>query len=154
MAILELSDLKYKKISGRWPYVLTEDLVDKINTVWSHKVKDAKFVFCIKHPEGHAVLLGTLFQNKFTISENYASDGATHAITFKQILRRIFFHDIMCQFCNVPNAPFTRKDADEHFYNGMKEDGFWLTNLYFQGVRFGANFLQPSKKKNLFIQVI
>jgi len=150
--IRSITRLQYEKRKGAFPYLLLQDLRIVTDARWA-KTDGVKYLFCTDY-HGSELILGSLHNGEFAIFPPYQSDGATMAPDFKKIMLRVFYHDIMCQFCNVGNTPFTRKDADDFFLEGMKLDRFPLAPLYYKGVRFGANFLQSPPDKNLYIRTI
>ena len=150
--IRSITKLQYEKRKGKFPYLLLCDLRTVTDAPWA-QTKGVRYLFCTDY-KGRELVLGSLHNGEFVIFPPYQSDGATMAPDFRKIMRRVFYHDIMCQFCNIGNAPFTRKDADEFFLEGMRIDRFSLAPLYFKGVRFGANFLQSLPDENLYIRTV
>ena len=150
--IRSITKLSYQKRKGKFPYLLLQDLRVITDAPWA-QTNGKRYLFCTDY-RGNELVLGSLYNGEFAIFPPYQSDGATMAPDFKKILRRIFFHDIQCQFCNVADSPFTRKESDDFFHEGMKLDQFRLADLYHKGVRFGANFLQSPPDKNLYIRTI
>ena len=150
--IRAITRLQYEKRKGKFPYLLTHDLRDITDAPWA-QTDGVRYLFCTKY-KGPELVLGSLYNGEFAIFPPYQSDGATMAPDFLKILRRIFYHDIQCQFANVKDSPFTREGADAYFYEGMRLDQFCLAKLYYRGVRFGARYLQSPPDSDLYIRTI
>lgn len=148
--ITDVTKLDYRKQRGKWKYVLTSPLVSLFDCPWAKTGKTYQF-WMMRGTRDQ--LLGTLYADgAFVMEKDYASDGATFAPDFVSIMREVFFHDIMCQFAQVMNSPFSRRDADETFLVGMKNREFFLREVYFRGVRIGAAFQSPPLN-DLFITI-
>lgn len=150
--IRAITKLQYDKRKGKFPYLLTHDLRDVTDAPWA-QTGGKRYLFCTKFHGGELVL-GSLYNGEFAIFPPYCSDGATMAPDFKKIMRRVFYHDLMCQFCNVADSPFTRQNADDYFHEGLLIDQFRLASLYYKGVQFGALFLQSPVNRELYIKTI
>jgi len=121
-----------KNKGAAWPYVLTEEYAIRISQPWAATGgKTLEF-------RSYGLTWGKLRDGILTLKCGYAIDGATCAPDFEEVIMPAFVHDLLCQFCNDPISPFTRKDADDLFLLEMKKARFRYRWIYYAGVRLGS----------------
>ena len=99
----------------------------------------------------------------FIIPKRYSWDGCTPkrhipifgwvgSPDFEKTILPSLIHDVFCQFQNTEHIPFSRHIIDTIFKQMLDDDEFFLTELYYMGVRIGAKF--PSKGEGLYSKLI
>jgi hypothetical protein len=135
MKPLTLTDCNYTTVPGKWPFVLTSDLVT-----------DLCLGLCGEHTLVHrGRMMGTLVDDRLTIFAGYASDGASpHFFTIgklrfgtpshRKTAPGFFVHDFLYQFGRLPCCPWTFSQADDVLYHLMRQEGSILAAPYHAAV--------------------
>lgn len=147
---VSIEPIRYvRKPSGRYPFVLTRNF--SVDLGLGLRPERADFYTGTR-------CLGVLRGDVLTIFAGYASDGASPGFVVPWLGWRIgtpspasaapgfFTHDFLYQFADVPGVPWDRDDADDIFYDLLREGNFAAPALYHDVVSlFGGAFRRLSK---------
>lgn len=68
-------------------------------------------------------------------------DGPEGFLSRPETWRGSLFHDVLCQFQDHPDMPFSREEIDQIFLKLLVLDGFERAELYYRAVRlFGGTY--------------
>jgi hypothetical protein len=153
---IHYSELAPKDGKYRYRYILTRSLI----VFWEGYVpKGTKISFKDKNKREWLFM----DDRHFIVPKRYSWDGCTPKMhipifgwigtpDFEKTMLPSLIHDVFCQFQNTEHFPFSRHTIDTIFKQMLDDDEFFLTELYYMGVRIGAKF--PFKGEGLYSKLI